>query len=728
MSFFPEPLKLQDFPRASSAFPSSPGAAASSPSPRDCPSPNKKRRVGSVPPVSTGGSAGKPKSTSSTSSSWSSRAARLAEDQKHAEERLRSTLRLQDAWADIERRHSLSSSFSDSPFASSGAPAPPSLSRSRRHNPAGWTRALPVEVDDIIDLSTMEIVEDRGVLRSSRAGAFAIGGYAGTFDDVIVGPDTGGGSTGDDGEEGDEEEEEVDWEEPDEGASDTDDELGAIDDLPSLPSLLFREERRKDAERKKELEAFWAQEARSRGQTEEAHRNEDVEVTEGNFQLSQPLRASLQQQEEDELGLFASPEPPSSSCPTPAVTPSRHSRPVSNKPPPSTTAGLRQAVQTIHLDSSPSSSSSAGTDPSPTHSPAKCTTKRSSPSLGISTPPNSLTRESSMSSRTRAQSKPRSSSSPLKNVVTIPSRSISPELGFPPPRSISPELGIFRTPSTSACHHPTPTPTPPPQNPSPPPPASSISRPSVPPRSRKKRPQFFELVIEVPPSRARAKSCAAEKPANPVASSAAKVKPKAKRTPRPPAPTVKKQSLPTSKSLPNLASSAAAPSSPQSKKPEERTTIVIEVHDSSDEEGAETRAEKRKQADEDAVFETGLSTPPLSKGASRRFSSGSLPPPPSASMRSPSRPPPSKSKGKEKAKEPAEEEEDDDPLLLSSPIKVHVSPAKAATPRPPSVAPTGEGAKGEAARKRRMSLPPAFAVTTTRSDGDTESEDELMMM
>jgi hypothetical protein len=47
MPFFQPPLRLDDFPRASSAFPVASTSAARLP---DSPSPNKKRRVGSVPP------------------------------------------------------------------------------------------------------------------------------------------------------------------------------------------------------------------------------------------------------------------------------------------------------------------------------------------------------------------------------------------------------------------------------------------------------------------------------------------------------------------------------------------------------------------------------------------------------------------------------------------------------------------------------------------------------
>ncbi|GAA6032263.1 hypothetical protein JCM8097_007152 [Rhodosporidiobolus ruineniae] len=705
--YFPQPLRLEDYPRASSALPSSPSAAAGPSSSRDSPSPNKKRRVESVPP-STVASAGKPKSSNGSSSS--SRAARIAEEQELLNSRLHSTLRLRDAWADILRRHSLPPPASSSPSSSHGRP--PSSTGKRRHQPAGWTRAIPMEEDDIIDLSTMEIVEDRGVLRNSRKGAFAIGGYAGTLGDVIVGPDTGAeGGQGEEGEEDEEEDEdEVDWEEPDDGASDSDDELGRIDDLPSLPSLLFREERRKEAERKKELEDFWAQEAQSRGADGEAVEREEARER-GNERLNKPLAG--EKGGEDDLDLFASPlaKPAKPSSSSSVATPSR--RHSASAPPPSTTAAIRKAIQTIDLTSPPDSPSSSASPNSSPLKPASKKAARSSSSAvprastsGLATPPTSFASSGRRSQPPPSQSKPRSSSSPLKNVVVIASRSPSPELGVPP-RAISPEL--FGPPPVATAHHQNPTPTP-----TPPPPAPKAARPPIastsaqkPPQPfslassaaartsvvRKKRQHSFELIIDVP-ARPRAKSVAVKSTppkkkvlAAPTSTSAArKLPPK----------------MPASKSMPSLAALAAparkADVKGKGKADEPAPTPSKQVK------GKERAVER--DVDE---FDTGLSTPPLSKGST----SGKA-------VRRASAPPAPRPVLEERVEE--EEEEEDEFLLLPSPVKPLSMPAKG-TPRRTSVAPMSSGRKsdsrGPTGRKRRMSVPPGM---------DSESDDELMLM
>ncbi|GAA6059772.1 hypothetical protein JCM10212_001980 [Sporobolomyces blumeae] len=224
-------------------------------------------------------------------------------DRALLESRWSSTLKLRDAWHDILRRHSHASPRSTTttttttPLASS-----PSLIK---HRPAGKTRAIPLDEDDIIDLRTLDIVVDRGVLRNSRKGSFAIGGGP-ARDAVRVARDTGdgtrrarkanrtddgatandetgtpaveaGGSIELDGAQGaddarergpidrdderdslasDESSTEPDWEEPESSTSDSDDEFATFDDLPSLPSLSFREARRRLVEREQELESF----------------------------------------------------------------------------------------------------------------------------------------------------------------------------------------------------------------------------------------------------------------------------------------------------------------------------------------------------------------------------------------------------------------------------------------------------------------------------------------
>lgn len=235
----------------------------------------------------------------------------------------------------------------------------------------------------------MEIVQDRGVLRGSRAGAFAIGGYSGASDDIVVGADSGAAAGDEEGEE-EEEDEEVDWEELEEGAEGSDDELGVMDDLQSLPSLLFREERRKDEERKKELQDFWEHESRSRGQTETPQREEGDAVAHGNVRLATPVVAG----DEDDLDLFTAPEARPRAVTAPLATPSRSPVASTSKLPASTTAALRKMVQATTLSSSPSPHSSS----SPS---VKCTLQRKAK------PPSTSRREVSVSpSSSRAQCKP----------------------------------------------------------------------------------------------------------------------------------------------------------------------------------------------------------------------------------------------------------------------------------------------------------------------------------
>ncbi|BGP49700.1 hypothetical protein JCM10450v2_005605 [Rhodotorula kratochvilovae] len=313
-----------------------------------------------------------------------------------------STLKLRDAWDDILARHSLplpSSSSASSRAASAPAPV--------RHRPAGRTRAIPVEEDDIIDLATMEIVQDRGVLRRSRKGAFALGGYMDTLDDVIVGVDTGAG------EEGEEEDVEGSWEDEEEdedgsaGYSTSDDELGDMDELPSLPSLLFREQRRRDAERRDQLRDFWAHEARARGASEaQPPDDDDDEPGAAGAGGNRTIDAIDEADEDDELGFFARAPSPSTSSPAPAwvarrrasssplevevVTPSRKGKEPAR--PPSTTAALRVGFEKVHLASSslpvrpPESSPSAmvwqrASPPGPSKAPVSARTSLASPAL-----------------------------------------------------------------------------------------------------------------------------------------------------------------------------------------------------------------------------------------------------------------------------------------------------------------------------------------------------------
>ncbi|GAA5900486.1 hypothetical protein JCM8208_000513 [Rhodotorula glutinis] len=378
------PAALSASQRAASAYPAVPQRH------KDSPSPTKKRRVdtgsGSRPaphpePFKLHSSPHKPRSnhlpsTRSTAQRPRPRASTAVEDgdadpnDPELQSRLHSsTLKLRDAWDDILRRHSLP------------APSPPVPSRAlassptRRHRPAGRTRAIPVEEDDIIDLHTMEIIQDRGVLRRSRAGAFALGGYTDAIDDVLVGRDTGvgeeeqGGGSGEEqgaaGEGSFEEDEDDAWDEPnaldsEAYAGSSDDELGDMDELPSLPSLLFREQRRRDADRRDQLRDFWEHEARARGGSEAG--GGAANEVDGEAGGNRTLEVVELADDDDELGFFApAPSAGPSSAPRPrrssssplrveVVTPSRKGKTPSLAP--STTAALRTAVGAVQLASS----------------------------------------------------------------------------------------------------------------------------------------------------------------------------------------------------------------------------------------------------------------------------------------------------------------------------------------------------------------------------------------
>ncbi|GAA5841826.1 hypothetical protein JCM9279_003119 [Rhodotorula babjevae] len=477
--------------RAASAYPAVPQRHL------DSPSPTKKRRVdtgsgsrsASRPePYKLHSSAHKPHSSHlppphSTTPQARLRAATDVEegdaDPNDPELRSRlhsSTLKLRDAWDDILRRHSLPA---PSPAAPSRAPA---SSPTRRHRPAGRTRAIPVEEDDIIDLRTMEIVHDRGVLRRSRAGAFALGGYTDALDDVLVGPDTGVGEVeqgGGSGEEhgavgGDSFEEDDDDDEPnaldsEAYAGSSDDELGDMDELPSLPSLLFREQRRRDADRRDQLRDFWEHEARARGASEAGGAAPDEG---GDAVGNRTLEALEAADDDDELGFFA---------PAPSVGPSPASRPrrSSSSPlqievstpsrkleaqshAPSTTATLRTAVGALDKTSEKKRTKRKPTRDAcaPHEKQGPCTSSAdlslereaahaaSQPTQALQTPPNSfMARRSSVPSARSLAARPPVSSSPLRDVIAVasPSPTTSPEPALRSP-IVSPSPSLSPSP------------------------------------------------------------------------------------------------------------------------------------------------------------------------------------------------------------------------------------------------------------------------------------------
>ncbi|BGP56580.1 hypothetical protein JCM8202v2_004206 [Rhodotorula sphaerocarpa] len=538
MPFFQPPLRLDDFQRASTSA----GAAPAPPPPsRDSPSPNKKRRVESVPPTlaarrlpasaenARGTSASPaPRSQAAVRKSASDAARRNEINARYAEltrdeARLQATLKLQDAWEDIQRRHSLLAGGSGS-----GTPdARPKSSRKRyRHRP-GRTRALPVEEDDIIDLSSLDFVQDRGVLRSSKAGGFAIGRYGHARDgDIVVGYDTGGGENaggnagdadqaGPSEEEDDEDEEEwQDYTDSDAPTYSSDDELGDEDDLLPPPSLQFREQRRREAERLREMREFQEQEAKARGEAAEARQADIIVVGErgGNVQLpapigppssapSRPRRRAPPRWEsaDDDDDLALTPCRARSTAP-PSSTQSLNRWSKAMSQPPSSTASLRRSFSDVRLDKpAPRLPSTSASDSlRAAASPRRFATSSPAPVAPASPPPSfSSTRKTPV--RRSSLSRPPVSSSPLREVTVAESRPAPPP---PPPlprpsrtrapqsrpRSPSPELfgpreelatlapaSNIKPPKPASRRTPfqqaTPTPTPPP-----PPKATSAAR------------------------------------------------------------------------------------------------------------------------------------------------------------------------------------------------------------------------------------------------------------
>ncbi|GEM08639.1 hypothetical protein Rt10032_c06g2656 [Rhodotorula toruloides] len=675
MPFFQPPLRLDEFQRASSAFPAASSSSSTYRDP-DSPSPNKKRRVDSVPP-SLGGrrnasgpsGSGSPAPRSAAAARKSSTdAARRAEINARYEEltrdqaRLQATLRLQDAWEDIQRRHSALSGTTmparRARAASAGGGTTP-----RRHRP-GRSRAIPVEEDDIIDLTTLDFVEDRGILRNSKAGGFAIGAYGGAeTGGIVVGQDTGRGD--DDGTEADEDEDEEeeleDYTDSDAESYTSEDELGEMEELPSQPSLVFREARRKEAERLKEVLEFQQLEALARGAS--ADPSSRATPRPGNEMLPAPVTAA----DDDDLDLFATPPPPASTprrrrssslIVSPAKTPQRAPLPPAR--PSSTTSTLRRAVEHFRLASPAPSSSRAKSRPLPSSPSSRALSAPSKPisrarPAGLPTPPSSFAAGRAPQSWGRAgPPRPPPSTSPLREVIYIDSpspssssapkarprrRSPSPELfgDMSPPlrRAVSPEpaAGPSKSTQQQVFQRPTPTPTPPPRRPAPSPSAAFSLTPAKPASVTKKprakpRQHSFELIIDVPVHRSRAPS-----------------------------------KVIASRSMPNLASTSASADEPVSR----RTS--------------------------------GLSTPPLSKGPREAPRSASARPLPSTSAKaSPSKFAPTPTEilpDPPRLPAPATDD-DDDELLLSSPTKPSsASAARRLSLSPPSrtmsVGPSGQG-------------------------------------
>ncbi|KAM0786361.1 hypothetical protein ACM66B_001832 [Microbotryomycetes sp. NB124-2] len=278
-------------------------------------------------------------------------------EQSHKAARLASTLRLKAAWSDIAYRHSHT------------ATGPLQLQRLRR----GTTRALLEDDDDIVDLETMEIVQDRGVLRNARQGAFQIGGLDERSGSDDQRSSSGGAGVGDGNgsdrhsgqtrhrqrfDSGD------DWISADEDDNDDDeseDELAAIDELPSLPSVAYRAQRMEAEERRLDLLEFTRLETEARAiraSTGALGSNNDhvddaewertaraLESSVGNEVLSPTQLAPVaEQDEDDELAAFEV---------TPTASKAAQSKaPLFNNQtaPPSTLQSLRRRFGSVELD------------------------------------------------------------------------------------------------------------------------------------------------------------------------------------------------------------------------------------------------------------------------------------------------------------------------------------------------------------------------------------------
>ena len=169
--------------------------------------------------------------------------------------RLHSTQRLHEVWADIGARHT-------------------AVGR-RGQTPRGQSRALHENEDDIINLLTLEIEVDRGVLRGTKPGAYSIG----TFSlpggkESQVDQNTREGEEDSDGSEGD-------WEELAEG--DEDDVMGNWALAMDGPSILSRLRQRQNEEREDDLRAFLRDEARNQSYAMDEDDDSVVDLTDDFF-------------------------------------------------------------------------------------------------------------------------------------------------------------------------------------------------------------------------------------------------------------------------------------------------------------------------------------------------------------------------------------------------------------------------------------------------------------
>ncbi|SCV74932.1 BQ2448_7961 [Microbotryum intermedium] len=165
--------------------------------------------------------------------------------------------RMRQTWLDIEHRHTTLTR----PRSSENAHAHGTRSSTSHlyNTHIGSSRAIPEEEDDIIDLETMQIVQDRGMLRRIKNGAFALeprlcGVYQtdlkvkNKVDDQIRAPDPD-----DDVDEWQSEQETPPEEQEDD---DEEDELARMDDLTSQPSYEYLAEKRRRMNERQSLLEF----------------------------------------------------------------------------------------------------------------------------------------------------------------------------------------------------------------------------------------------------------------------------------------------------------------------------------------------------------------------------------------------------------------------------------------------------------------------------------------
>ncbi|KAK4050293.1 hypothetical protein OIV83_003614 [Microbotryomycetes sp. JL201] len=286
-------------------------------------------------------------------------------ERSHKAARLASTLRLKAAWSDIAYRHSHT------------ATGPLQPHRLRR----GTTRALLEDDDDIVDLETMEIVQDRGVLRNARQDAFQIGGLdddsgngrdkrnirrssSGAFSGGVDDRESAGCRTRDRRPRDEADETWFSDECDNDDEQESEDELAAIDELPSLPSVVYRAQRMEAEERRLDLLEFTRLETEARAfrastgalgtdgediDDEEWERTaKALEMAIGNEVLdARHLPVVAEEDENDELAVFE--VTPNMCKPVGHSTTAEHV--VGERPaPPSTLKSLRKRFGSVQLE------------------------------------------------------------------------------------------------------------------------------------------------------------------------------------------------------------------------------------------------------------------------------------------------------------------------------------------------------------------------------------------